>query len=515
MIETIVLKCGYKDSIFLMKATKEMLNVEGVKEAVVVMGTDMNKTVLAEFGGLNEEAKNATPSHLIISLDVVEKDTIQKAAEHFKNIIKEENVDEKSIESYSTLSGAARSFNNAKVVFISTPGEYAALEAKTAINNGLNAFIFSDNVSLEDEVAIKTLAEERNLWVMGPGCGNSVINNVSYGLMSKVAIGGIGIVGASGSGIHEIAALATQKGEGISQAIGTGGRDLSQAVSGITMLRGINYLENDPATKVIVLVSKPPHPNTEKKILSRVLNCKKPVVIFFLGGDEARIKESGAYCAKTLEQAAEIAVKLIRGERVELDVDFIAKCRSMLSEQAEQEKQKLQTGQKYLRGIYCGGTHNEEAILLLKSMLGEVHANVNFGGCTPLESARISIKHSVIDVGDEEFTKGKPHPVMDPSILNDRLWKEGTDPDVGVVLFDLLLGYGAHENPVGAIEEKLIAIKAEAKKQKRHISLVASVTGTDLDPQVLTKQQKRLEELGVIVLPSNAQAAILSGLIIQ
>ncbi len=349
---------------------------------------------------------------------------------------------------------------------------------------------------------------------MGPGCGTSVINHISIGMMSAIGEGDIGIVGASGSGIHEIAALIDRQGLGISQAIGTGGRDLSQEVGGITMIQGINFLEQDANTKVIILVSKPPAPATADKIFSLVKKSTKPVVIFFLGGDQQQIESIGAYGALTLEEAALKAVKLSRNEAIPV-VDFIAHCKTELAQVAAEEKRNLAPSQKYLRGLFCGGTHSEEAIVLLQDMIPDLHANVSFGKAQNVENPHVSIKNTLIDMGDEEFTKGKPHPVIDPAILKERLCKEGSNPEVAVILFDLLLGHGAHQDPVGTIEETLVALKQKAKAEGRYLSIVASICGSTRDPQGFAEQTARLAAAGVKVLPSNAQAAILSGLIIS
>jgi succinyl-CoA synthetase alpha subunit len=358
------------------------------------------------------------------------------------------------------------------------------------------------------------MALEKGLLVMGPGCGASVINHVSIGMMSTIQEGPIGIVGASGSGIHQIATLIDRQGLGISQAIGTGGRDLSEEVGGITMIQGIHFLEKDENTKVIVLVSKPPAPATAEKIFGLVRKSTKPVVIFFLGGDQRQIREAGAHGALTLEEAAMKAMKLARQEETPAE-NFIEKCRTRLAPLAAEEKRRLSPGQKYLRGLFCGGTHSEEAILLLQEMVQGLHANVSFGNCRKLASPHSSIQNTLVDMGDEEFTKGKPHPVIDPSILKERLWKEGSDPEVAVILFDLLLGYGAHCDPVGTIEETLAAMRRKAEEEGRHLSIVASICGSTRDPQGFADQKRRLEALGVKVLPSSAQAAILSGLIIS
>lgn len=517
MIKTIVRKNTYMDSIFLMQATKAASGLDGVKEAVIVMGTDVNKSVLSDVNRLTGDAKNAGPSDLIISLDVENEDAANAVIRYLDDMKKAANKPSQGDDGarrYPTVRLAKQHLEDAKLAIISIPGEYAAAEAKKALFEGLNVFIFSDNVSLEDEVALKKLADEKNLYVMGPSSGNAVINGISIGLMSVSAKGRIGIVGASGSGIHEIAALVTQAGQGISQAVGTGGRDLSKEVGGATMIKAFHFLKQDPNTDIIVLVSKPPHPETAEKIYALVKQCEKPVVIYFLGGDPVKIRESGAYSPDSLEQAAAMAVSLARGEKPET-TPFLPACEAGLVATAKEERAKLSAGQTMLRGLFCGGTHTEESILIIQKMLGNLHANVGFGGATLLGHARKSVGNSVIDMGDEEFTKGKPHPVMDPSILSERFIAEGDNPEVAVILFDLLLGYGAHADPVGQIEEAITKITGRAAAAGRHLCLIASITGTDLDPQILTEQQKRLSSLGVRVMKSNAQAAMLAGLIVR
>jgi succinyl-CoA synthetase alpha subunit len=415
---------------------------------------------------------------------------------------------------YPTLDLALSSSPDVNLVYISVPGEYAGLEARIALDQGKNVFIFSDNVPLEEEVELKQLAKEKGLWVMGPGCGTSVLGGVSVGMMSKIGKGPIGIVGASGSGIHEVAALIDRAGSGITQAIGTGGRDLSKEVGAITMIQGLTYLMGDDETKVIVLISKPPHPESAEKIFSLLEDSSKPVVISFLGRDLPTPKGKNVVLAATLEDAARKALALSRGEALD-GGDPVAKIRETLSPEAAEIAKKLRPEQKYLRGLFCGGTHCEEAILLLKDLLGEVHANVAFGGSVVLKDAKQSVGNCLVDMGDEEFTLGKPHPVMEPSILNDRLLQEAEDPEVGVILFDLLLGYGAHKDPAGSIAETLDAIQKKLEKNGRYVSMVVTLTGTGRDPQGFEEQKRRLEALGVRVLPSNAQAALLAGLVVS
>lgn len=517
MIQTLIKQNNYMDSIFLMRAGKEIGQLAGIKKAVVVMGTELNKTVLAEFGALDDRTKRAGTNDLIVAVDADEEvlDAVEVCLEELL-AAKVKPAEEDKAEAYVSVQDAAEADPDLNLAVISLPGEFAAYEGIKALKLGMHVFMFSDNVPLEDELEMKRIGREKGLLVMGPGAGTAVIDNISIGLMSKVRRGRIGIVAASGSGLQEVAMLVHNWGEGISQAIGTGGRDLSKEVGGSTMLMGMDFLKKDPDTDVIVLISKPPHPDTMAKMFEAVKVLGKPCVIFFLGGAPEQIRESGAWYASTLEEAAKLAVALVRGEAVEQG-DFTATLCRELEPVAKREAALLDKSgeQKYLRGLFCGGTHSEEAVLLLQDFLPDLYSNLRFGKVRMLENRHISVKNCLVDMGDEEFTVGRPHPVMDPSILKERLLQEGTDPETAVLLFDVLLGYGVHEDPVGTFVDTLQEIRNKNTEAGRYVSMVASVCGTDLDPQNYAQQKKRLEDLGVLVLESNGRAALLAGLIVK
>ena len=339
-----------------------------------------------------------------------------------------------------------------------------------------------------------------------------MINGISIGLMSKVRRGRIGIVAASGSGLQEVAVLIHNKGEGISQAIGTGGHDLREKIGGIMFLQAIDYFADDPNTDVLILVSKPPHTTVAHKIYEN-LPTNKPVVIFFLGGDPNEIEAAGAYAPQTLEEAAEMAVDLKNGRHPPRR-DIVSEDLSALKAAADAERAKLKPKQKYMRGLFCGGTHSEEAVTLLQRFVPHLHSNILFGKATLLEDRHVSEENSLVDMGDEVFTKGRPHPVMDPSILVERMIQEAQDEEVGVILFDLLYGYAICPDPVGAIEDALKEI-ARINAEERHICVIASLCGTDIEPQNVAEQARRLKEYGVILQPSNAKAALFAGLIVS
>lgn len=514
MIKTTVMANCYMDSILILSVSREMMKLPGVKKAVVVMATDMNKTVVDEFGGMTAAVKSAGPNDLILSLDCEAEDTIKLAEEKVKEIASGKSssgAGEAEVE-YRKIGTAKTAMPEANICIISLPSEYALDEAKTALANDMNLFIFSD-MEEDEELEIKQIASEKGLFVMGPGAGTAVINGVSLGLMSKIRRGKVGIVAASGSGLQEVAVLVHNMGEGVSQAIGTGGHDLREKIGGIMFLQAIDYFTNDPETEVVVMVSKPPHPSVASKIYAN-LPKNKPSVIFFLGGDAEEIKAAGAYAPKTLEEAAIMAVDLVNG-RTPVVRDIVAEDKKAFAELAKAEKAKLGADQKYLRGLFCGGTHSEEAVTLLQEFVPTMHSNIQFGKVDLLEDRYQSLENSLVDMGDEVFTKGKPHPVMDPSILVDRMIQEANDKETGVILFDLLYGHAIHSDPVGAIEDALKEIKRIETEEGRHICVIASLCGTDIEPQDVADQARRLEEYGVILQPSNAKAALLAGLIVS
>jgi len=513
MIKNIIKRNEYRDSVFLMSISEKIQEIEGVRNIVIVMATDNNKAFLRDVGLLTLEAQQARPNDIIVAIEAEDMKVIEAALDDISNLMSQKLRRETRDITYPSFDTALNALPGANLALISVPGEFAAIEAKKAIMNGLHVFIFSDNVPLSEEVELKKLAQQNEVLVMGPSCGASVINNVSIGLMSKVRTGQIGIVGGSGSGIQEIAVLVDRQGFGISHAIGTGSRDLSEEVGAITTIQGIEVLEWDDNTEVIVLVSKPPPVNTMNKVLKVVAMCKKKVVINFLGCDQKVIEKAGAIPASTLEEAALIAVSLVNKENSYRNI--VEATKRKLIELADIEKEHFAPRQRYLRGLFCGGMHCEEAILILKDYVEEVYSNVYPSFCTQQSDGVLTMKNYLTDLGAEEFTRGRPHPVIAPEILKLKLAEEGSDAAVAVILLDIILGYGAHHDPAGVLSETIRFLKEKAEKEGRYLNIIASICGTDKDPQNIFVQEKKLKEVGVTILPSNAQAALLGGLLIS
>ena len=381
---------------------------------------------------------------------------------------------------------------------------YAAREAREALRNGLHVMLFSDNVSIEDEVELKEEAHEKGLLMMGPDCGTAIINNIGLCFANKVRPGNIGIIGASGTGSQELSVRIHEFGYGVSQLIGTGGRDLSEEVGGIMMIDAIHALEEDEATDVIVLVSKPPAKKVEEKVLQLVSEISKPVVVFFLGGNEETITASGAHYAKRSKEAAIQAVVLAGADESKLDKH------ALNMELIEEIQAKLKPEQKYIRGLFCGGTLCDEAMFAAMEYYEDVYSNIHPEPSHRLEDNHVSKAHTFIDFGSDEFTSGKPHPMIDPSTRIDRFLQEAKDPEVGVIVMDFVLGYGSHPDPVGVMIPAIEEAQAIAKKEGRNLEILGYVLGTDQDEQNLSEQISKLEDVGVIISSSSQNTGLLA-----
>lgn len=504
----------YRDSIFLMRISQQLASLEGVRQASALMATDANKCLLEEAGMLTDEVKQAGPNDLAIVVDAVTREraeeVISMAREMMAELTKE--LAEKAEAVYRTLDSAAQARPDSNLVLISVPGAFAAREAERALELGKHVMIFSDGVPLEDEVRLKRMGWEKGLLVMGPDCGTSIINGIGLGFANVVKRGPVGIVAASGTGAQAVSSLLSA-GPGVSHVIGTGSRDLHDEVGGITMLLGLRYLADDPGTQTIVLISKPPSPIVSKKVLEAAKRIGKPVVVCFLGGDPKIIEEAGLIPAATLEDAALKAMAIQEGKEPKGTV-FTASP-DEIKRIAEEEYKKLRPEQRYIRGIYSGGTFCYEAMLIIQDLIGDVYSNTPLKPNLKLKDSYKSNEHTFVDMGDDEFTAkiGKPHPMIYHELRQKRILAEASDPETAVILLDIVLGHGADMDPAGVLAKTIMQAKKIAEDGGRYLPVVASVCGTPQDPQDLISQEKKLRNAGVMVMPSNAQAARMAALI--
>lgn len=510
VIRNDVIKEAYYDSVLLMRMAGEAGKLPGVINISVGMGTPLNLDTMREEGLLAEAGAAATPNDLVIALAAESDEAAQKAKEAFLKMLAQDQA-AKSKHAYPSLASMARTVKDRNLAVISLAGRYAAAEAEQALKLGMNVFMFSDNVPLADEVRLKKLATEKGLLMMGPDCGLSFIGGVAVGLCSKVRRGAVGLIGACGSGMQEVMNIVHRRGGGISQAIGVGGRDLRREVGGMTMLAALELLEKDPQTKVIGLISKPPAPETAEKVLARVRQCPKPVVAQFIHSDPALAARSGAYPSQSFEETALHCLALAEGK------DFFPESErqrlARLLPLAQEEAGKMAPSQQYLRGLYCGGSLAEETMTLAADLLGPLYGNVAFDAAHALEDPRKSLDHCLIDLGAEEFTLGKPHVAIDPSPRLERFVQEARDPKTAVILMDFLLGYALHPDPAGGMAPLIREEMERAWQEGRHLSIVASFCGSDLDPQNRDVQEKILREAGVLLMENNGEASRLAALI--
>jgi succinyl-CoA synthetase alpha subunit len=457
---------AYVDSVTLLQVTAEVLGLDGVEDAAVVMATELNRELLGEAGLLQGDALDAGPNDLVIAVRASDESAARSALAHVESLL----VRRRSTASQVTapprsLRSAHRADPEARLAVISVPGQFAAGEARQALVEGLHVFLFSDNVALEDEVSLKRLAQQRGLLVMGPDCGTSILQGVGLGFANVVRRGRIGVVGASGTGIQELTSLVHAAGQGISHAIGTGSRDLHAAVGGVTTLQAIDLLSHDTRTDTVVLISKPSDGDVAARVLQALARTGKPAVAY-LQGSGVEVPD-GVSVAGSLAEAARLSI----GVHAD-DPDVVWR------------PVRLSTGQRQVRGLFCGGTLAQEAV----ELLGDV-------------------EHQVIDFGDDQYTRGRAHPMIDPTLRNQAIVQAGNDPRVAVLLLDFIVGLGSHTDPVGAAVGAIREAVETAAGEGRQLGVVAHVVGTDLDPQGLARQEAALRAAGVEPYASSSAAA--------
>jgi FdrA protein len=499
----VIRKNQYYDSVFLMTVNKRLSEHPGVRHTAVLMGGERNRRLLADIGIRDAEIDAAQPNDLIVAVIAETPEVVAAVLARLDEALNAV-TETAPLSHLNTFEEGLAHKPNANLVVISIPGEHVTREARRALAAGLNVFIFSSNVSADDELTLKKLAAEKGLLVMGPDCGTSLIGGVGIGFANVVRRGPIGAIGPSGTGLQEFTSQVHNAGLGISHAIGTGSRDLSDKVGGLTTFAALDALEADPDTKVTAIISKPPNRHTLERLLKRIRMSKKPVVGCFLG---ARLEPSGTdrrfQSASTIDRAVHLAVAAVAGT--------VPSTRPLLVPQEEgwlvREKAAWSPEQKYLRGLFAGGTFCFQSQQVLKEAGIATYSNAPLDPTYALGDPDRSREHTVVDMGDEYYTLGRPHPMIDATLRRQRILAEGHDPQVAVLLLDFILGYNAAADPVGDLLDAIREARQTAQRRGRHLTVVASVCGTDGDPQDVRLQTKMLREAGVFVFQSNARAA--------
>ena len=514
----------YKDSVTLMQVAAHLRGRDGIEQASCLMATPANLAQLRDADlEIGTEAAQLSPSDLLVVVrgEPAACDAALAAAEA-------------ALESAGggSAGGAAAAFElplgsialgveragMADLALISVPGDYAAAEARKALALGLHVMLFSDNVSIDDECTIKTFARERGLLVMGPDCGTAIVNGVPLGFANVVRRGDIGLVAASGTGLQEVTCRIHNEGGGVSQALGTGGRDLKEAIGGITMLQGLEALAADSATRVIVLISKPPAPDIARRIEAAARAAGKPVVVHFLGAPAQSPQPPHAppghvVTAHSLRHAADSALALARGERVPEPLQTLP---AALRAAVDQRSATLAASQHAVRALFTGGTFCYEAQLAFLARGLACRSNAPAPGATPFDEHRDAFAgHVFLDLGEDEYTRGRPHPMIDPELRNAAVRAQGAAGDIAVILFDVVLGYGAHADPAAGLADALADAQRTARAAGRGLLAIGHVCGTDGDPQGRAAQVHALEAAGALIAGSNVEAAWLAAHVAQ
>ena len=470
---------AYYDSVVLMQLQRGLISLRGVIDAGVVMATPANCDLLAA-NNLLPDSLTASPDDLLIVVKAENDDAASDAINQVDSLLTKKRSSVSQDFRPRSLSAAVKQLPEANWVLVSVPGRYAAGVAREALSLGKHVFLYSDNVSLEDEISLKKTAREKGLLVMGPDCGTAIINGIGLGFANHVRRGTIGVVGASGTGTQAVTVHIHTLGAGISHAIGTGGRDLKSEVGGITADQALDVLARDPDTSVIALISKPPSPEVATQLISAAQETHKPFVVYFIGYPPPAGKIGNLHFAISLSEAAERAVELV-------------------NQPADVIKNSPMSG-RYLRGLFSGGTLAYETLLGLQASLSPIYSNAPITNNQSLNDPLKSVAHTIIDLGDEFFMVGRLHPMIDNDLRIRRMRQEAADPEVAMILLDVVLGEGSHPDPAS----ELVAVIREVRDKK--IEVAAILIGTDDDPQNLQSQIDRLEEAGAMVFRTAAEA---------
>lgn len=469
MTTRLVVRRGtYHDSVALMLASRDAEDVHGVDFAAAIAATPLNLALLAEQGF--ELPEDLGPNDLVVAIRAVDDDAADAAERSVEDRLSERmrpgTAGSADIPARS-IRGAARRNTDLNLAFVSVPGRFAAYEVAEALGAGLHVFCFSDGMSLDDEAALKRRAIDRRLLFLGADCGTAIVDGVGFGFANVVAQGPIGIIGASGTGIQQVICLLDAAGVGISHALGVGGRDLSAEVGGIMAAHCLEVMGKDASTEVIVVLSKPPDRNVAEHIADAAARTGKPAVLGFLraGGDpDLIVAPGGVEITSSLEDAAVIAAQLAGGRVDTHDAD---------------SPSRVTPGK--IRGLFGGGS-------------------------LCFEAAAFAGSGDFVDFGADEYTTGRAHPMIDPTLRNDHFRRAAADGDVGAVVVDVVLGYGAHPNPAGELAPLIEAALAA----RDDLTVVVSLCGTDNDPQGLVRQRGELVAAGALVTGNSAHAGRLA-----
>jgi len=493
-VTNVVKKNFHRDSVQLLHLSEEAKKIDGIKDAAVVMGTTTNKEILQKLGLLTDEGRAASESDMILAVMADSESLIENGLQQIEEMILKPPPAKGR--AFYSVDAALQAVPDANLAVVSIPGEHAREIVLKLLDRGLSVHLFSDHVPPEHELEVKQYAKGKGLLVMGPGAGTSIIGGKAIAFANVVKKGKVGIVAAAGTGLQEVSVLLSQAGQGVSEALGTGGGDVKAKIGGIMMLQSMDALEQDPETSTVVVVSKPPDADVKRSILDHMAKkTKKQYVTCFIGPESYDIPASiraRVRGTKTLHAAVLEAIRVAEPSRqAEIVKRFSIPQHEMVA-LANRICRALSEKQKYIRGLYTGGTFAYETLVILGRIIGDVYSNAPIDPKLKLADSYQSVKDSIVDLGEEEFTVGRAHPMIDPTIRKMRLIEEAKDPEVAVIIMDFMLGHGSHSDPAGAMLGAILDAKKIAEGDGRAVPMLAHVCGTEQDPQPLSDQVGKL-----------------------
>jgi len=512
MILNIVKKNFFRDSVQMMQFSQQLKDVQGVVDAAIVMGTDLNKNTLKNMNLLTEDGNSATENDTLISINCQDENSLNNAAQKAEQLLVSDSAKEKN--EFNDLSSALESFSNANIASLSIPGQFVKDMAIELIKKQLHLFVFSDHVPLEDEIYLKNLALENNVLFMGPEAGTTILNGTVFGFGNRIRKGSVGIIGASGTGIQESSTLIDLFGEGISHAIGVGGRDLRNDIGGMMTIKAMEIFENDPNTEAVLLVSKPVDDDVRNKIINKINNfSKKNYVLCLVGDNENREDTDKIKFSKSIQISV---LKILKS----LNDDSYKKIKAIIGNQvndsiklAESISNGLNNEQKFVRGFFAGGTLCYESKIILEQMIGKIHSNLSSDGEYSIKGNVSSKENTLIDFGEEEFTSARPHPIIDPLLRKNRILEDANDPNVGVIIIDIICGINAAKNTISFHAETIKKAIDIAKENGRKLSVFAYICGTEKD--VSENELKLLTDSGAKLFTSNALMSFAAAFVVN
>jgi len=512
MIVNITKKNFFRDSVQMMQFSQQLKDEQGVIDAAIVMGTDLNKNTLKKMELLTEDGAIATENDTLISINCQDENSLDNAIQRAEQLLTSDTT--KSKNEFGDLSSALDVFDNANMASLSIPGQFVKEMAIELIRKQLHLFVFSDHVPLEDEIYLKNLALENNVLFMGPEAGTSILNGTVFGFGNRIRNGSVGIIGASGTGIQESSTMIDLFGEGISHAIGVGGRDLRNDIGGMMTMKTMEIFEDDPNTKAVLLVSKPVGDDVRNKIINKINNfSKKNYVICLIGDNENREDSTKIKFSKSIQTSVLKILKYVNDGAYKKIKDVVKKQVDDSIKLAESLSNDLNSEQKFIRGFFAGGTLCYESKIILEQMIGKVHSNLSSDNEYSIKGNAASKENTLIDFGEEEFTSARPHPIIDPLLRKNRILEDADDPNVGVIIIDIICGINAAKNTIAFHADAIKKAIENAKEKGRKLSVFAYICGTEKD--VSKNELKLLTDSGAKLFASNALMSFAAALVVK